>query len=107
MSIRAFCGLVAAAIILACGLVVLWPLGGLQARAAEPCQSGWMTIAEDKALVAGNPDIQYLGLGHIPYTAGMSVFYRIGPATFFSPVVDGCVYGNALPAGPYRAETAT
>lgn len=65
MSIRAFCGLVAAAIILACGLVVLWPLGGLQARAAEPCQPGWMTIAEDKALVAGNPDIQYLGLGQV------------------------------------------
>ena len=68
--------------------------------AGESC----VTVAQDKATVEANHNLQYLGPGHIPFTDGMVIFYRLGTMTLASTVIDGCVAPGVFPVGMFKAE---
>jgi uncharacterized membrane protein len=69
------------------------------APAAEPCVS--VQLAAQRLEAAG---IEVLGASHAPFTGNELLFLRLRDTVVVVAVIDGCVTGDPIPVGIFKAE---
>lgn len=69
------------------------------APAPDPCVS--VELAVQRLEAAG---IKVLGASHAPFTNNELLYLKLGDAVVAVAIIEGCVVGDPLPIGAFKAE---